>query len=176
MLDLDRRRFTFGSLLALVAPSAAAAIPELQAPQPPPQLVPQAGPAPVGLRPVVAVERAPGRLYVDLALINEGSAPIDVLIALGARPGAAMNVVVVDGAGQFVALERDIDRRELVSRMGPMPQWAPIAAHHRAELGRYAFLLAGSAPVAVRIDVRVETGSGSVELPTVRVGASEVAS
>ncbi|MEZ4241125.1 MAG: hypothetical protein R3F59_34190 [Myxococcota bacterium] len=127
---LDRRSFTFGSLLALGGTAAAAEppIPELQ----------QAPPA-ARLRATWALAERGERLLATLTLHNDGREPIDVMVARGSLPGPFVQATV-DGEPLTMDLSK-AKRRDLMSRVGPVPRFEAIAAGGEAKVG-FAFALA----------------------------------
>jgi hypothetical protein len=161
---LDRRRFTFATLVALVSAPAAAhdEIPELQQP---------VGPSPErSLLPVFQLRRNGSELEIDLVLRNTGTAPVDVLVGVGSRPGASLVVATEDGEPLDEIVE--VGRRDVMSRLGPVPRYAPLAAGGSIPLGTYRFRYPASRP-DVSVDVTASVLLGTpVVLPVQRLRTS----
>lgn len=184
MIHVDRRKFTFGSLFAAFAVPAAASdtvgrIAELdEAPQPTPQAQaqapsPYADPAPAAaaaLTPRWTVEREKGGIKATLALRNDSDEAIDLLVAVGRRPGPAVSAFVDGASLEAIAT---VDRRDMMSRVGPMPRFALVAARAWQDVGTYRFAAAADArEVELRAWVTVEDAPAPVELVSfVTVGA-----
>lgn len=106
-----------------------------------------------------------GVLTAKLTLVNAGTAPVDVLVQRGSSPGPNVRATLAD-----VSLERvlsDRQEREMMSRMGPMPTYAAIAAGAEREVGTYTFTLpADYQGKRVRLEARVWGEDGAtVTLP-----------
>lgn len=152
---MNRRAFTFASL-ALAGTAAAGELDSIGG---------QAA-TPVKARVAAAwtVSAKGGELVVKLALTNVSSEALDVLVARGSRPGPHLEAALqVDGEDIALARIDEGDRRELMSRMGPMPRWEPVAAGGRVEIGPYKFTLPkGATGENVRLTAYVEAGGESV--------------
>lgn len=162
---LDRRQFTFAGLVALVSGTAAASdglpIPELGAPGP----TPTSG---ATLVPVYAPKRKGNELQIDLVLRNTGTAPIDFLVRIGSRPGPALTVTLADGT----ALEEivELGRRDMMSRIGPLPQFAPLAAGESIPAGTFRFRWLASRPDApFDVAAEISTSETVLALPAQRL-------
>lgn len=179
-MTLSRRTFSFASLAALLGGPAVArakspAAPATTPSQPAAQNQAPAGipelddppPAPAGLRldPVVHLE---GRAVVlTLAVTNPGDLALPVLTARGSRPAGDPTVsALVDGFE--VHLERElgpVDRREFMSRAGPMPVFTELQGHQSLVLGPFRFSLPeGRPPTSFRVTASVFGGEASVSL------------
>jgi hypothetical protein len=160
---LDRRSFTFGALLGLVSQSAAAAsgpaIPEIAEPT---------GVSGRWLRPHYRVRRKGDELLVDLTLENTGPEAVDVLVEIGSRPGARVDVMLEDGVRLHEIVR--VDRRAMISRVGPMPRYAPIAAGRTLAAGTFRFeWTADLTDVPIDLVAKVSLpGNVEVELPSER--------
>ena len=165
-----RRRFAFGSLvLALTGASAArAGTPDLR------QALSPGGAAPADPDPIRvrwghrAVLR--GRLlHVDLTVENLGEEPIELVVARGDLPGAHLQAEIrIDGDGLGLSPYWEGDRRKVfASRIGPIPQWAPLAAKAKLELGPYRFVWPEGVPVLpVQLRAYLDSERGGLELAT----------
>ena len=122
-----RRNFTFGSLvLAMAGPTAArAGGPARTAP-----------PLEIG-----ATGRREGdQLIVELTVTNPTADPIEILAGRGSGPGPWVGAsIVIDDQPFELAAVFDGDRRDLISRIGPIPRWAPLAAGATESFGPYRF-------------------------------------
>lgn len=132
---MNRRTFTFASL----ATFAAAAAPVAQAAEP-------------ANRPTTLEGRWTGAIKdgvftLILAVHNCGTEALSVLIARGSQPGADVTASLSAEHDPIVlaAVARELDVRELVSRMGPMPKYEAIAAGQDVVIGTYAFTLPSGA-------------------------------
>lgn len=126
---INRRIVTFGSLALAASPAVGVAS------EPHPTQV-------AALEPVIALTRIGHTLHVDLAARNRSAEPVDLLVAWGSRPAPDLRVALqVDGEAIELARVFDVDRREVMTRAGPRPRWAPIAVNETADIGRYAFTL-----------------------------------
>jgi hypothetical protein len=153
---LDRRRFTFGSLVALVSGTAAASTDASQAP---PEVEPEV-PAPPG--PVLAsswaVERDKGsrQILATLTVRNDGPEPVELMVARGRNPGARVTAEV---DGEPLPPVFAVDRRELMSRVGPLPRYQVLAVGEAVEIGPYRFELPpGVEAVTMQAEVVHTTG------------------
>lgn len=131
---MNPRALTFASLLLAYA-GPAAAVEAIVEPPPSPE-----APVPAGdLRAAWRIEVRNGELVVHLSVTNTGSDARDVVVAYGRGPGAWLQAVVGDEELEQV-LPRAA-RADLMSRMGPAPSWAPVAAGATLDLGVYRFTL-----------------------------------
>lgn len=167
---LDRRAFTFGSLVALISRGASASSgvePEEQRAA--------TGIAGRWLVPSYVTRRKGGELHIELSLHNSGEEPIDLLVRSGSRPGPTLDVYLEDGLGLPEIV--DPDRRDLVSRIGSSGQYAPLGAGQSLKLGPWRFEWAADlTDVPVDIVAKVYLGSDvTVELPArhVLMGSQE---
>jgi hypothetical protein len=128
---MNRRTFTFAAL-ALAGTASAAEPQGAQAVAPA---------APVEGR--WSVKAVPGELTVTLGLVNPGSEPVDVLAQRGSRPGPNLRATL-KASGEEIDLAVILDeagRREMMSRMGPVPEYEAIAAGGSKAFGPYRFTL-----------------------------------
>jgi hypothetical protein len=106
-----------------------------------------------------------GELVLKLTLANTGHEAVDVMVARGKMPGTDVQASI-DG----VALARVFSDEEMsgqMSRMGPMPRFAPVAANKQLDAGTFRFTLPeGYHGEAVHVEARVRTESGEVPLRT----------
>ena len=164
---LDRRQFTFAGLVALVSGSAAASdvqsIPEVGA---------TSGPgAAAAIVPVYAPKRKGDELQIDLVLRNIGRAPVDVLLAIGSRPGPQLTVTLADGSVLEEIVE--VGRRDMMSRIGPLPQFAPIAAGESTPAGTFRYRFPSSRPDAgFDVVAEVSTSDTVLTLPVQRLNTA----
>lgn len=180
-MTLSRRTFSFASLAALLGgPAVARAKSPASPPIPPTQPAaqnqapagipelddhPPASAAGLHLDPIVHLD---GRAVVlTLAVTNPGDAALPVLTAHGSRPAGDPTVsALVDGAE--VHLQRElgpVDRREFMSRAGPMPVFTELQGHQSLVLGPFRFSLPeGRAPTSFRVTASVYGGEASVSL------------
>jgi len=165
-MTASRRQFTFGALMLALSGKAHAAKPGPKLPQQqqarPTDPVPT--PTPL-LSPRWAVGRKGKELHVFLALENAGD-PTDVIVKWGSRLGPSLTAAIaVEDRYQELAQVFDVDRRELVSRMGPRPTFAPLARNGVLEIGTYRFAWVDGLPEdAVRLTLKGETADGTFEL------------
>lgn len=154
---MDRRTFTFASLVGLGTASAATAgIPEADSAH--------------GLRASWAVARKGPLLKATLTLHNDGAEALDVMVARGSRPGP--QVAARLGGEDLPEVLTDLERREWMSRIGPRPKFDALAAGRSKEIGTYTFQLTDPDVREVELSVGVTTGDDHVQLPaqTVRIG------
>ncbi len=106
-----------------------------------------------------------GELFVELKLVNTGPEAIDVLVSRGKMPGTDLQAAI-DG----VALTRVFSDEEMsgqMSRMGPMPRFAPVAAKREILAGTYRFQLPqGYAGQAIRLEATANSLGDSVSIST----------
>lgn len=129
-----RRSFTFGGLvLALTGASTARA-----------GGLGKLAPAPSGPPPLKWAHRVTHRgrvLTVHVSITNTADGPLEVVTARGPLPGAHVSASI-DLEGEATELQPILkgDRREVfMSRMGPIPEWAPLASKEKVEFGPYEF-------------------------------------
>lgn len=123
-----------------------------------------------------SVKAVPGELTVTLGVVNTGRKAVDVLAQRGSRPGAYVQAYV-KVEGEEIALAEILDaagRREMMSRMGPVPKYEPIAAGGSRPFGPYRFTLPEGAEKETfrlaaqvyvdrdRVDLEHSTGPASV--------------
>ncbi|MBX2803968.1 MAG: hypothetical protein KTR31_40200 [Myxococcales bacterium] len=169
-----RRSFTFGSLvLALGAAGTARAsdtvakkkpqlkqVPQRQAQAP----APHDGPPDVGIR--ATAKRSRSVLKVQLEVVNRQPEAVEVMVARGSMPGAWL-VATIDIDGEPFELGRihEGDRREFMSRMGPIPRFAPLASGERHQMGPYKFAWPEGVPdLPVHLTGGLDTESGVVDI------------
>jgi len=168
MTMTSRRTFTFASLaLAAGASTARAGAPQAQL----------SAPAPLGSR--WTIERKPKELVVRLDVTNRTAEAIELLVKRGSSPGPDLraSLEVEDGA---IALSEIFqgDRRELMSRIGPIPQYQTLAAGAELVLGPWHFTLPeGAEAESLSLTATVTTSLGQVVLSSgvVAPGTSKVA-
>jgi hypothetical protein len=150
-MTASRRQFTFGALMLALSGKARAS-------DTPPSKT-------LALAPRYSARRVGQELLVDLSLVNQGDAT-EVIHRWGSRLAPGMTAVVrVDGRPTELAQVVDLDRRELVSRMGPRPQFAPLAVDATLDVGTYRFAWVDGLPEGtVQLALTVETADGMVEL------------
>lgn len=133
-----RRSFTFGSLvLALTGPSLARAEePQRQAAVAPPR----AQPEPPRLKIHLDARRKGQVLLADVRVENLQREPVDLVVRWGSRPGVHLDAAIsVAGEPLGLAAVLEGDRREFMSRLGPVPEWAPLAGGKSLKMGPYKF-------------------------------------
>jgi hypothetical protein len=159
---LDRRRFTFGSLLLLVSGAAAAASDVSS------EVAPEAPPGPV-LAPSWSIVRVPDsrRIFVFLTLHNDGPEPIEVLTARGRNPATRVTAEI---AGRRLHRVVEIERSLLEPRIGPLPRYRTVAAGGMLAVGPYGFELpSGREAEVVTVQGEVEHATGVVSLAPIDV-------
>ncbi len=168
-----RRSFTLGSLvLALTgAQTARAREPQQLKPQ---QLKPQRrqpqpiqlqeGSQPPELKIALDARHKGSHLVVELGVENLGPAPVELVVRWGSRPGVTLAAQIeVAGEPLELAAVLEGDRREFISRLGPIPEWAPLAAGKSLKMGPYRFSWPDGVPVGeVRFTGHVSCESGEV--------------
>jgi hypothetical protein len=152
---MDRRTFTFATLLGLGTAGAAHA-----------GGMPQAA-APAGLRATWSVARKGSRVLATLTLHNEGAEAIDVAVTRGSQPGPWVTARAADE--ELPRILTDLERRDMMSRMGPLPQYEPVLAGKSQEIGTYTFQLSDPDTEEVTLELMVSAGEDVVDLPTQRV-------
>jgi hypothetical protein len=162
---LDRRRFSFGALLvAAAAPAVASASSKA---------IPEVAEGPrLGAR--YGVSQKGDTVEVTLTLVNQASTPVSVVWRYGSRLGPAVSVHRVGAPeGENLAEVVKLDRKEMMSRMGPRPQYLSLAAAgspaSEAEVGTYRFTAPEGPAGEIEIQVTVSTEGDIVELPLERV-------
>ena len=150
---MNRRTFTFASLATFAAAAASTA---------------QAS-DPDANRPTTLEGRWTGKVKegvftLILAVHNCGTTDLSVLLARGSQPGADVTASLATEGPPIALAEvaRQVDVRELVSRMGPMPRYAVLAAAQDVEIGAYAFTLPSGAdhePITATATVYVDSDS-----------------
>lgn len=151
MTMTSRRTFTFASL-AVAAGASTARAGQLQA-----------GPD-LGAR--WSIERTKRELVVTLAVANRGKDPIDLLVKRGSSPGPYVTAALEVEEGPIALSEiHSGDRRELMSRMGPIPQYQTLASGADLVLGPWRFTLPeGADREAVSLVAQVTSLQGNVEM------------
>lgn len=127
-----RRDFTFGSLVLALTGSATARA---------------GGLAPASAKPAARLRwshRArlqKGVLTVHASVVNTSTEPLEVVVARGPLPGAHLAAVLTidEDRTELAPILKGDRRKVFMSRMGPIPEWAPLAAKDRLELGPYEF-------------------------------------
>lgn len=160
---------SFASLLFAMVQPAAAEIPEVQEAKTTDATAPEAPAAQVTGR--WSHEIKGGELLVKLTLVNANTEAVDVVVSRGKQPGPWVQASV-DGT----TLERILTKAEMsgeMSRMGPMPAWAPVAPGKEILAGTYRFALPeGYAGGPIQIRGEVSQQDGQVEISTT-VGGSK---
>jgi hypothetical protein len=103
------------------------------------------------------------QLVVGLKVVNDSADPIDVMVAIGSRPGADMTARITVGAEDvaLAAIASELSRADMMSRMGPRPRYEAIATGAHADLGEYRFSLpAGAENDAVQLTAQVSGDDG----------------
>jgi hypothetical protein len=167
-VTLSRRSFSFASIAALFgsATSARAATPDAaqQQVQGIPELDAEVAPAPPSARVRATIAHVGRELQLRLVLKNEGAEGLPVLVARGSSlPGSPTLTAVV--SGREVELDRvypEVDRREMMSRMGPMPKWVQLASGAEVEIGPYRYSWPSGATLPVHASGVVEAGHQDV--------------
>jgi hypothetical protein len=170
---LDRRRFSFGMLLGVgAAGSAFAGSPTQQA------SAPARGPALTGR--YGAAQPSHKSLEVKLFLTNTSGDKMSLVHMRGSRPGPWI-AAERPGApeGEQLAPIIEVDRKELMSRVGPRPTFIALAAGAELEVGPYRFETPEGQLDSVRLSATVETSDyETIELPpqivTVASGKAKV--
>jgi hypothetical protein len=135
-MTLSRRGFTFASLIAAISPAASAA-------EPSPSTIPELDepPAPgARLQVSAAVTRRGETLEVTLQVANRGEA-VDLLVAEGSRPASRPEVFALVDADRvpLAPILGERDRREMLSRIGPLPRFQTLEPEATIALGPHAF-------------------------------------
>jgi hypothetical protein len=124
---VTRRTFSFASLVFASTPAFADSH--------------TAGPS-VGVRLASSVDVTPRGdvLHIRLAILNTSDVPLDVMVELGSRPGPDLRVFLA-GEGEDIELAEvtKVERREILSRMGPRPRYEALAIGGRLEVGRWTY-------------------------------------
>jgi len=165
---LGRRAFTFGSLAALILPSVALAdVPEVEAATPPDSKK-------EGLDARFSVNKnGDANLVIGTTLVNQGKKPMDVIVGRGSRPGPYLRAFLDGGEPTELADVTPYDRRDMISRMGPMPVWQTLASGGEVVLKPYLFALpAGVGDGTVSLVDQVDTRDGNVEIRADNLGWS----
>ena len=112
-----------------------------------------------------------GVLVAALTLVNTSPGAVDLLIGRGKSPGTFV-LASIDGV-QLSPVYDQSQEREMMSRRGPMPVYAPLAGKGEIVAGVFRFTLpAGYSgqPIDLEATVRAQDG-GRIRLPvTVHVG------
>ncbi len=154
-MTLSRRSFTFASLVAALTPSAARASAPAVA-EGAPSVIPEieeAGTA-AGLKVKAELSLDRRTVTMHLQVTNEGE-DVEVLVAQGARAAGELKMFArVDGARlELEPVVGPVDRREMMSRMGPIARYQSLKRHESITLGPYRFQLSDP---AIRPPVEVE--------------------
>jgi hypothetical protein len=154
-VTLSRRQFSFASIAAMFGTAAHAAgpsdnravgqaptIPELDAPTN--IVVPgyeSDGGSPVVITPVLVRSGQALELTVTVRNLAAKRGQVSILTHMGSNPvGAPRLVAMVGGVTQELQqAPAQVDRRQLMSRMGPVPRYRALAAGEAVELGPYRF-------------------------------------
>ena len=159
---------SFASLLFAMIQPAAAEIPEVQQAKTTDSTTPEAPATHVTAR--WSHEIKGNELLLKLTLVNTNAEPVNVVVTRGKQPGPWVQASV-DGT----SLERILTKTEMsaeMSRMSPMPAWAPVAPGKELLAGTYRFALPegySGGPIQVRGEVSQQ--DGQVDIGTVVGGA-----
>ena len=124
-----RRTFTFASLALAAAGTARAADLQAQTAAPPPSAR-------------WKVDRKANEVAVTLTYVNTLDRPVSVLTKRGSSPGGDVQALLqVDGESIALAEIREKDRREMMSRMGPVPQFVDLGPGAEIAIGPWRFSL-----------------------------------
>lgn len=156
---MTARSFTFASLLLAAASPAFA--------EPPSDLskvlaeAEPAAPLPLSAKWDLKVKN--GVLIAELKLVNTSASAVDIVVARGHSLGPSVQASLDDVA--LNQLLEPAQERDMMSRMGPMPSYGPVAAGGERTIGTYRFELpADSAGKTLRLDTWVRGQAGSVRL------------
>jgi hypothetical protein len=128
MTMTSRRTFTFASLALAAAGTARAASLKGQAATPPSSRW--------------TVESKASEVTATIVYTNTTGRPVSVLTKRGSSPGGDVQAVLeVDGEAIALAEIREHDRREMMSRMGPVPQFVEVAPGADIAIGPWRFSL-----------------------------------
>ena len=158
--------FSFASLLfSIVAPALAAEpIAEVVANNTQAAAVPDAAQATLTARWETEINGK--ELLVKLTLLNTGSEATDIVISRGKQPGPWLQAAISGST-----LDRNLTKSEMqgeMSRMGPMPTFAPVAAGTEIFAGTYRFALpAGYAGEPISLEASVSSHDGETRVQTV---------
>ena len=167
-MTANRRQFTFGALLLAVAGPARAAgledlkkpgkkaLPQQQAASPDPEVTPDLH---IAIEPRIEGEY----LHLTVSVQNRGE-PLDVMVAMGSRPGPTLTAIAtIDDEALPLGDATEFDRREMMSRLGPRPEFAPLARGGTLQIKPYRLMWPkGVEQVPVAITVQVHTSAGPV--------------
>jgi hypothetical protein len=110
---------------------------------------------------------------VRLSVINTSDVALDVLTEIGNRPGPDVRVYVVDDEGEDIELAEvvsGVDRRAVMSRMGPRPTYEALAIGGRLEFGKWTFALPkGAEKDAIRVVAQVTVAQADRPIELVHV-------
>ena len=155
---MTRRTFSFASLVFASTPAFADGKP---------------ADTPSGVRLASAADVTPKGdvLHVRLSVINTSEVPLDVMVELGSRPGPDLRVFLAGEAGDIELAEiTKVERREVMSRMGPRPRYEALAIGGRLEVGRWTYgLPQGADREAFRVVARVTVSQADVPIELVHL-------
>lgn len=162
-MTLSRRSFSFASLAALLGGRAAqAAEPSAQQQAPIPELADPVAP-PAAPKVTATLKREGDEVVLTLTVRHEGGGEeLAVMVAQGSRPPGNPVVLLTDAEAGLARVYGEVDRRELMSRMGPLPRWANVVAGGSVEIGPYRFALPKGARPPATVRGQVETMGGVV--------------
>lgn len=159
-MTIDRRSFSFAAIGLWLAGDAVAQDPAVQQAAIPEVLE---GPSLTGRFEI----RKEGKEAV-LTLAVTPTRAIDVLSKRGSRPAPVVNAYLQTDAGEveLVEIVGPMDRREMMSRVGPRPTYVAVAQGQAFDLGPWRFQLAQglTGTERVRVVAQVWTEEGGVEL------------
>ncbi|MCA9490815.1 MAG: hypothetical protein KC621_12890 [Myxococcales bacterium] len=168
-MTLSRRSFTFASLVAAMSPRVARAgkrshdaIPEVEEAQ-----QQAAAPSDVGERAFevkVQSSFAEGVIEVSLHLTNVSDERIDVMSKVGSRSAGDVRILAeIDGQSTYLNhVLSQVDRREMMSRMGPLPRFEAVKPKATLVMGPYRFSVPPEARRPFTLDVSVVTSGEEV--------------
>ncbi|MCB9685100.1 MAG: hypothetical protein H6738_07245 [Alphaproteobacteria bacterium] len=184
-MTLSRRSFTFASLVAAMSPRVAHAgkrshdaIPEVEEAQQQvlAQADPSAAPRAFEVKVQSSVER--GVIEVSLHLTNVSDERIDVMSKVGSRSAGDVRILAeVDGQSVYLQhVLSDVDRREMMSRMGPLPRFEAVKPKASLVMGPYRFTVPQGARPPFTLDVSIVTSADevTVHVDDLALGATTV--
>lgn len=157
---MSARHWSFATLLMAAAGANAAEPPAVQ------QQAAQEAPQPAAkAHGTWSYEVVGKQLIVKLAVTNDDAESMNVLVARGSRPGAYVKAAV-GGADLQVSVDDSPEaRKEMMSRRGPMPRYAVLAANASSEEMIYKFdLPEGYAGQAIDVTAEVYHRGGQLTL------------
>jgi hypothetical protein len=115
-------------------------------------------------------------LLVTLAVRNEGSRSADVQVRRGSGPGAFLTARAGDAVDAEILRPIVSDqqmRQEMMSRMGPMPVYEPVAAGQSTVVGTWRFEYDGKRDLSALVfDATVFAGGQQISVQHRGIGSS----